>query len=46
MTTTTHSQAALLLHRERIQDALRSATSRPASNAVAGSSRDSTAARS
>jgi|SoimicMinimDraft_4_1059732.scaffolds.fasta_scaffold810001_1 hypothetical protein len=32
MTTTINSQAALLFHRERIQDALRSATSRPASD--------------
>jgi hypothetical protein len=32
MTTTIHSQAALLLHRERIQDAMRHATTRPASD--------------
>ncbi len=30
MTTTTQNQAALLLHRERIQDALRNATTRTA----------------
>ena len=35
MTTTINTQAALLLHRERVQDALRNATTRPASKANA-----------
>jgi hypothetical protein len=32
MTSTPQAQAALLIHRERIQDALRYAATRPASN--------------
>ena len=34
MTSTIHTQAALLLHRERLQDALRNATSRPSRKAT------------